>query len=877
MGEVYRARDTKLRRDVAIKVLAREFTADPERLARFEREAHALAALNHPNIATIYGVEEDGSTRALVMELVAGETLTERIDRTSRGVHRPLRLADMLALAQQIAHALDAAHTQGIVHRDLKPDNVMITPAGTVKVLDFGIAKIRDPNETSRRHATTVVNETRVGTVLGTPAYMSPEQARGLPVDKRTDVWAFGSVLYEMLTGRAPFGGATATDTLAAVLDREPDWTQLPVATPATIRRLLQRCLHKDSNQRLRDFGDIRIQLEDALAPELGPAAAEDTGRRGRRIFALAAGTLALLVTAGLVVARYFGLAPELHAAPVPTALQTGRTIVAQLTNYGGTESSGALAPDGRSFVFVSSRDTTSDIWLRQTSGGDPVRLTDDEAVESDLVYSPDGASIYFTRRDGDDTSVWQMGAIGANSRRLVRNARMPSPSRDGKYLAWFVGASGGGYDLTVGGADGSQPRVIVSGVSMQNVNRPAWAPDNRRLAYSSGGLFQTRNLFVASVEDGQAHQVTRFTRSTEGPFAQDWLPDNRHLVVAYFASPRSQLVSDLGILDVETGNVARMTMNAVGSFEGVSLSADGTRLIATVREDQREVWKIPFGGDPDENGRAAVRIVDATQDPMWIDVTRDGRTLLFNNARAGSRNLWLLPLEGEGRPRQLTTIPGDAVMHASLSPDGTRVAFVSSTSGNADIWVQNVDGSGLRQLTNDPEADAWPAWSPDGLSIMFASTGPGGSETRVVSAEGGPAERFAEGFFRGDWIRNPAGAGTRMVTSDGRNGILLYDVERRQVLWKDHAEHGASLPMFNADGTTISVPLIDASRRSAIAIYETATGARRVAVRFSEPFDILFRVNWIDGDRTFVVNRDYASRHIVLFDRLWDQVPGGH
>jgi Tol biopolymer transport system component len=876
MGEVYRAHDARLRRDVAIKVLAPEFTVDPERLARFEREARALAALNHPNIATIYGVEEVGGTQALVMELVEGETLSERIARSTRNANRPLWLADLLGLARQLARALDAAHTQGIVHRDLKPDNIMITPAGTVKVLDFGIAKIHDPNEASQQRATTVVNETRIGTVLGTAAYMSPEQARGLPVDKRTDVWAFGCVLYEMLTGRAPFDGATATDTLAAVLEHEPDWTLLPIATPATIRPLLQRCLQKDLHQRLRDVGDIGIQLEDAVAPEPRVPAAEDSRARGRRTFAVAATTLALLAVGGLLVVRYFGSAPELQAAPATPVLQTGRAVVAQLTNYGGAEWSGALAPDGRSFVFVSSRETTPDIWLRQTSGGDPVRLTNDAAVESDLVYSPDGDSIYYTRRGGDDTSIWQIGAIGANARRLVRNAQMPSPSRDGAYLAWFVGTAAGGYDLTVGGADGSQPRVIVSAVPMQTVNRPSWSPDHRRLAYSAGDLFQTRNLFLASVEDGQVRQVTRFTRSTEGPVAQDWLPDNRHLVIAYFASPRSQLVNDLGILDVETGDVARMTMNVTGAFEDVSLSADGARLIATVREDQREVWKVPFGDDPEENGRAAVRIVDATQDPMWTYVTRDGRTLLFNNARAGSRNLWLLPLAGEGRPRQLTQVAGDAVMHSSLSPDGTRVAFVSSTSGNADIWVQNVDGSSLRQLTNDPLADAWPAWSPDGQRIMFASTGPGGQETRVISAEGGPAERFADGFFRGDWIRNPAGAGTRMVTSNGRGGIRLYDVESRQVLWEDRAGPGLSLPMFSADGSAISVPLIDASQRSTIAIYDTATGARRVAVRFNEPFEIFFRASWMDGDGAFAVNRNYSRRYIVLFDRLSDETAVG-
>jgi Tol biopolymer transport system component len=667
-----------------------------------------------------------------------------------------------------------------------------------------------------------------------------------------------------MLTGHQAFPGDTFSDAVACVLGSPPDLQRLPAATPPSVRQLLARLLEKDPKRRLRAIADARWDLQPWVA-------SADSGRSPRRRAVLVASLVAGALLLSTIAAVW-----RSGAGGAATALPIGQTVVAQLTNYGGTETSGALAPDGRSFTFVSSREVTPDIWLRQTAGGDPVRLTNDEAVESDLVYSPDGASIYFTRRENDDTSIWQIGALGGNARRLVRNAQMPSPSRDARQLAWFGRAgSGGERDLVVGRVDGAEARVLVNSIRMQTVNRPSWSHDNRTLAYSAGQLFQTRNLFVASVEDGQVRQVTGFTRSLEGTVAQDWLPDNRHLVVAYFASPRAQLSNDLGILDVDTGEITRITMNVTGSFDQISLSADGARLIATVREDQREVWKVPFGPDPDENGRAATRILDASQDPVWTYVTRDGRTLLFNNALAGSRNLWLLPLAGEGGPRQLTTIPGDSVMHSSLSPDGTRVAFVSSTSGNADIWVQNVDGSGLRQLTNDPEADAWPVWSPDGQAVMFTSAAPGLRETRIVSAEGGPTERFADGFFRGDWIANPAGPGTRMVTSDGANGIQLYDVERRQVLWEDRPGFVNGMPMFSADGTTISLYVMDASQRSTITTYDAATGAKRVAVRFSEPFEVVFRASWTDGDRAFIVNRTNTKYHIVIFDRLWDANAG--
>jgi len=263
MGEVYRARDTKLRRDVAIKILPQIFTSDPERLARFEREAQMLAALNHSHIGAIYGVEDAGEVRALVLELVEGETLAERLRRGS------IPVAEALAIARQIADALEAAHERSIIHRDLKPANIKIAPDGQVKVLDFGLAKTVVSNTTGpdlSQSPTLTGSSTSEGAILGTAAYMSPEQARGKTVDKRTDIWAYGCVLYEMLTGRKAFAGETASDAIAAILQREPDWTKLPTAVPAPVPRLLRRCLEKDPNRRLRDVGDARLEVDDALS-----------------------------------------------------------------------------------------------------------------------------------------------------------------------------------------------------------------------------------------------------------------------------------------------------------------------------------------------------------------------------------------------------------------------------------------------------------------------------------------------------------------------------------------------------------------------------------------------------------------------------------
>ena len=274
MGEVYRARDTKLNRDVALKVLPPAFTADADRVARFEREARLLASLNHPHIGSIYGLEDTGGAPALVLELVEGDTLDDRVRRG------PLPVPEALAVARQIADALDAAHASGIVHRDLKPSNIKITPAGIVKVLDFGLAKALAAEGSGPDVSTSptmTASETIPGVILGTAAYMSPEQARGQPVDKRTDIWAFGCVLFEMLSGSSAFGRQTVTDTLAAVVGAEPEWTSLPAGTPATIRHLLTRCLQKDAMRRLHDIADARIELDDAMA---APAAAAPVRRR---------------------------------------------------------------------------------------------------------------------------------------------------------------------------------------------------------------------------------------------------------------------------------------------------------------------------------------------------------------------------------------------------------------------------------------------------------------------------------------------------------------------------------------------------------------------------------------------------------------------
>jgi Tol biopolymer transport system component len=865
MGEVYRARDRKLQREVAVKILPELFALDPERRARFEREAQVLAALNHPHIAAIYGFEDGGSASAIVMELIDGPTLADRI---ARG---PMPIAEALAIAQQIAMALDAAHEKGIVHRDLKPGNIKLTADGSVKVLDFGLAKAlsADAATIDLTHSPTgAIAGTRAGVILGTAAYMSPEQARGLSVDRRTDLWAFGCVLYELLTAGKAFPGSTSSDVVASILTRDPDWDALPTHTPPALRRLLRRCLEKDPKRRLRDAADVQLEIEEAKQTIDTDSAASTHPAQGEvRIWrTVAFAAMAVTIAGALFVVAF------MSRDSADPASRTAHAFVMQLTDHGGTEVDGAIAPDGRSFVYVSDHDGTPDLWVRQVSGGNPVRLTSDSAEEAHPVFAPDGETIYFTRLDRGVASIWRVAAFGGPAQKVAEPARMPAPSPDGKSIAYL--SSPAPSDLVVAALDGSGVRVVQRQVPAGvGTERPRWSPDGRMISYNHWQLFGPSNLWVVTVASGEARRVTNFTGSGEGIGSHAWLPDNRHVVIS------SQPVwagivgyGTLEILDTITGTLTRLTIRITQDLSSLSVSADGTRLLATVAQGRSEVWKVPADGDAGANGRGAVRVLDSTYGAGWIFGSRDGSTLLFSER---GRNLWTMRLDRAERPVQITA-PGErGAFHSSLSPDGSRVAFVSSAAGPSDVWVQHVDGSGLRQLTRDAAPDSWPVWTPDGKWIVFGSLRDGSAGTWRIRPDGSGSEKVIGGFFRGDLIDPPGGTGTLLVTSSQaeEHTVRLIDVDSRRVLWqKQIAGVAFSLPVFSADGQKISLPVQESRDRDVIWVLDTATGDHRVAVRFDEPFDVDFRANWVDNGKAFIVNRRQETSHIVLFDRFWSR-----
>ncbi len=495
MGEVYRATDTKLGRQVAFKILPDAFARDPERVRRFAREAQVLASLNHPNIAGIYGFEDSSGAHALVMELVEGLTRADRIIRS------PIPIAEALPIAKPVCEALEYAHERGIVHRDLKPANVKITNEGTVKLLDFGLAKALEGDIASGDVAsspTITYMATQGGIILGTAAYISPEQAKGKAADRRSDIWTFGCLFYEMLTGKMVFGGETVTDILASVIKSEPDWSLLPSSTPSAIRNLLQRCLRKDAKRRLQAIGDARIVIEegilgaDADVVDVLPSLPRSMWRR---VLPWAAA----FVTGALLMGIVFLTLP--FRSP-HSATMHFRAV----TNFSGVQSYPALSPDGRSVTFVSNRDGHYNIYIGLINGGNPVKLTDDTNLKTRPCWSPDGTEIAYARlNDSGIWDIWKVPALGGIPRRFILNAADPTWSRDGRSFAYRNSATAA---IWVSDSYGQNGHELGSTRNTGN-GAPRFSPDGREIAFAAslGGPYG--ELEIVNLDSGKVRQLT--------------------------------------------------------------------------------------------------------------------------------------------------------------------------------------------------------------------------------------------------------------------------------------------------------------------------------------------------------------------------------
>jgi eukaryotic-like serine/threonine-protein kinase len=696
MGEVYRARDGKLGRDVAIKVLPDIFVGDPDRVARFEREAQVVASLNHPNIAVIHGFQESDGVRALVLELVEGETLGEII---ARG---PVPLADALAIARQIADALEAAHDKGIVHRDLKPDNVKVTPEGKIKVLDFGLAKMlepepaRHPSFAGTMSPTLSIHATYGGVILGTAAYMSPEQARGKPVDRRTDIWSFGCVLFEMLTGRQTFeAGETISDAVAHILTREPDWNALPAKTPPHVRTLLRRCLQKDPSKRLPHIGLVRLEIDDgpAASDELAPAAASSAPQpASKKRVAIALGVLFAAVAAGVVATWALmrtppAVPPQLRFSVIPSSTQP--------FSVNGFFRNVTISPDGRHVVYVA------------TGTGNPQLI------------------------------VRALDQLEAVPLRGVTGAVSPFMSPDGQWIGFFAQLAGG--DLKKASITGGPALTLCR---YQGTPRGAtWGTDDS-IVFATNDL--STGLLRVPAAGGEPKVLTKPdpANGEQDHVFPSMLPGSR--AVLFTIAPADGITdnSQVAVLDLTTGQ-RKILIRGGSHAQYVDPGYVVYAVAGSLRAVRFDLDRLAVSSDP-------VPVVDQVMTfgtgAGLFEVSRSG-TLVYVPGGATS---------GTGTPRSLVWVdrhgqeeaipaPTRTYVFPRLSPDGQRVAVDIRDQEN-DIWIFDLKRPTLTKLTFNPGPDSWPIWTPDGRRIVFGSTRGVGAQQNLFwqPADGtGTAERL--------------------------------------------------------------------------------------------------------------------------------------
>ena len=823
MGEVYRARDSRLGRDVAIKVLRDAAVSDADRLARFEREARVLASVNHPRVAHVYGLESVGGSPALVMELVDGPTLAEVASR-----NRPGRVAmtEALRLAAQIADGLSAAHDRGIIHRDLKPGNIALTADGNVKVLDFGIAKrLAEPDLAG------TPGQTLAGTMLGTPAYMSPEQARGEVCDQRADIWAFGCVLVELLSGRSPFARPTTSESLAAVLEHTPDLATLPAATPETVRALIRHCLDKDPQRRLRDIADARLILEDALG---AGSAAGGPVRRHRAILPWIGASAALTAVALATVDATSWLIREPPAAPgrlvstivLPPGLRLGgRNLPARFA-----ESHFAVAPDGQRIAVVAIDSAgQSRLWMRELSSDVFLPLAGTEGASSPF-WSPDSAMLGFVA----DRRLRTIPAAGGTPFTVAPTVfRSGAWNRDGQILFAPAGRS----PLHVVAATGGESRPVTRldrATGETQHSEPSFLPDGRRFLYFShgslkGGALDPRGVFVGSLDPSEAPRLLlagvgqaryangrllfvrngmlmaqpfdaeRLTLSgTAAPIIEDLRSPNSGSTgptAAYSASTQGVLAYQAVVptrsqpVVVDAGGKEIAKLGTPGDISDVAVSPDGRTLVTSVVDPARatrDLWLYPIAGGP---GRRLTFEAADEFAPVW---SPHGDRLLFSSSHDGLVELVVVNLNGKVAPQPFgADQEGVGKFAADWSRDNRAVLYVGGgrAINRSDLFVAPVaDGPPARALLDSsfvethgriaPAGD-WMAYTSDetGRLEVYVDRFPALGDKQIVSADGGGWPRWSREGHELFWVTDQGGL---VVSTMRRTGGSLKVVSQR-------------------------------------------------------------------------------------------------
>jgi eukaryotic-like serine/threonine-protein kinase len=751
MGAVWRARDTKLKREVAIKILPDEFSRDHDRVIRFQREAEILASLNHTNIAGIFDLQEANGSRFLVLELVEGETLADRI---AKGA---LHVDEAQDIAKHICEALEAAHEKGIVHRDLKPANIKITPEGKVKILDFGLAKAIEnspANAALSNSPTLSIAATQAGIILGTAAYMSPEQAKGKRVDKRADIWAFGVVLYEMLTGKMLFSGETVSETMAAVMLKEPDWNTLPKGTPLRLRELLRRCLVKDPRNRLRDIGDARLAIEEIVAQTEADAGqvvidpSTPLRQRGREWLAWIVAVAALLIGGSMFwYAAYFRPAPKTDIGVVRFSVSPPEKTK---WGIGPTAPYVSVSPDGRSVAFVTQTDDNTRIWVRSIDSLEAHPLTGTEGVSTGGAtpfWSPDSRSIGFFAQG----KLKRIDAVGGPIQTLgdAGGGRGGTWNRDGM-IVFDSGATGALKSMSAGG--GRPEAITTLDSSRQELGHvwPYFLPDGDHFLYLALSSAAEHNaIFAGSLSSKQ-----------------------RKLIIN--ADSRMAYDKTAGIIFVRDGTLMALP------FDAAKLEVRGEAF--PIAEN---VAYNPLGGaaslSVSQNGVLAYRVGTFSERVLtWFD--RSGKIL----GTVGKPGNYLDP---------------------KLSPDERRLAIerVDPQSENRDIWSLEMERGVMNRLTSDPAFDEHPVWSPKGDQIAFRSTRNGTDNIYVKPSSGARGEEaLFKAYFAWDWSAD--GRFILYGPEDGRElSVMPLFGDRKPFTYLPRSQFIRSSAQLSSDGRWIA------------------------------------------------------------------------
>ncbi len=734
MGEVYRARDTRLKRIVAIKILPLHLSDDSGSPQRMEREARAVSSINHPHICALYDIGQQEGIDYLVMEYLEGQTLANRL---AKG---PLSLDQVLRYAIEIADALDSAHRRGVIHRDLKPGNVMLTKSGA-KLLDFGLAKFQEagtrPAVSNLSAIPTAVQPLTVeGTILGTLHYMPPEQLEGKEADARSDIFAFGAIVYEMATGKKAFEGKSQASLIAAILEHDPPpISSLQPMTPPTLDHLVRVCLAKDPDDRWQSAHDIKneIQWIEETKSQAGMPAPMAARAKSRERICIAT---TLILAAILVAALLWRKASEGSTSPPVKPIRVQR-----LTDFAGLEEFPAISPDGKSVAFAADTGGKWQIWVRLLAGGPPLQITHDPVNHQFPRWSVlSNSLIYFTAPVGSELqgTVWEISALGGAPHRLVDSLEGADLSHDGKRIAFVQpNNEGRGVQIAVSPLDVYTPHVVARLAAGYKYGHIQWSPDDKWLAYQrSIGFGFEHDIFAVPSQGGDPVPVTHDAILMRG-FC--WLPDSSGIV---YSSARGNTILYLPTFNLWTTSIGkgvpRQLTFGEASYVHPDVNSAGV-LVASRMSMKFDIWKFPTDGAPAENVRRGVRITEQTGQVQTPSVSPDNKELVYLSDSGGHGNLWVTSLDGSGA-RQITYEQdiNVAIGVPVWSTTGKDIAFVSTRNlqgWDFGLWLVSSDGSNLRNVA---QRGGWACWSADGRFLYYAVSRNGRYQIEKISATGG-------------------------------------------------------------------------------------------------------------------------------------------